>query len=137
MSRQTGFTYLGVLLTIALLGIGLTAASEVWVTIAKRQRLEQLDWVGQQFVQAIGSYYEASPGRVKAYPPTLRDLLEDRRFAFVRRHLRQLYVNPFSGAADWDVVRAPDGGIRGLRVVLARVDAATSSREFVYVPVRR
>ena len=137
MSRQSGFTYLGVLLAIALLGIGLTAASEVWVTIAKRQRLEQLDWVGQQFVQAIGSYYEASPGRVKAYPPTLQDLLEDRRFAFVRRHLRQVYVNPFSAAADWDVVRAPDGGIRGLRVDLARVDAATSSREFVYVPVSR
>jgi type II secretory pathway pseudopilin PulG len=70
MQRQHGFTYLGVLLAIALLSVGLTAASEVWVTVARRQRLEQLNWAGQQFAQAIGSYYESSPGGAKAYPKT-------------------------------------------------------------------
>jgi type II secretory pathway pseudopilin PulG len=72
MRKQSGFTRLGVLLAIALIGIGLTAASEVWSTTAKRQRMEQLEWVGQQYVQAIGSYYEASP-RGKAYPRSLED----------------------------------------------------------------
>jgi type II secretory pathway pseudopilin PulG len=68
MQEQRGFTYLGVLLAIALLGIGLVAAAEVWTTTAKRQRIEQLDWVGQQYVQAIGGYYESSPGRAKVFP---------------------------------------------------------------------
>lgn len=138
MRRQSGFTYLGVLFAIAILGIGLSAASEVWVMTAKRQRMEQLEWVGQQYVQAIGSYYEASPGRVKAYPRALQHLLEDQRFAFVRRHLRQTYVNPFSGLADWEVIGTADGGIRGFRVRINNADATgTDAREFVYVPALR
>lgn len=137
MGRQRGFTYLGVLLAIAMLGIALTAASEVWVTVAKRQRMEQLEWVGQQYVQAIGSYYEGSPG-MKAYPRTLHDLIEDRRFIFVRRHLRQVYVNPFAGTADWESIGAVDGGVRGLRVRLAGPrDAEIDVREFVYVAATR
>jgi type II secretory pathway pseudopilin PulG len=138
MAAQRGFTYLGLLLAIALMGLGLTGASEVWSTVARRQRVEQLEWVGQQYVQAIGSYYESSPGRVKAYPKTLQDLVEDRRVVFVRRHLRQVYVNPVGGAADWELVRAPDGGIRG---VAARVPSAAQGdaalREFSYVPLAR
>lgn len=135
--NQGGFTYLGVLLAIAILGIGLTAASEVWVTTARRQRMEQLEWVGQQYVRAIGSYYEASP-RVKAYPRALQDLIEDRRFVFVRRHLRQEYINPFPGAADWESLRAGDGGIRGLRVRIPGSEgAAMEVREFVYLPATR
>ncbi len=115
MRAQRGFTYLGVLLAIALLGIGLVAAAEVWTTTAKRQRVEQLDWVGQQYVQAIGSYYESSPGRAKVFPKALEDLLEDRRMPFVRRHLRQLYANPLSGKSDWELIEAPGLGIRGVR----------------------
>ena len=42
MRGERGFTYLGVLFAIAVLGLGLSAASEVWVTTAKRQRMEQL-----------------------------------------------------------------------------------------------
>jgi type II secretory pathway pseudopilin PulG len=137
MTAQRGFTFLGVLLAIALLGTGMMAASEVWVTTARRQRMEQLEWVGQQYVQAIGSYYENSPGLTKAYPKTLQDLLEDRRFAFVRRHLRQVYVNPFSGAADWELVMAPGGGIRGVRYTLPDTLGRRSAHEFSYAPLPR
>jgi type II secretory pathway pseudopilin PulG len=133
--QQRGFTYLGVLLAVALIGIGLAAASEVWVTIAKRQRLEQLEWVGEQYVSAIGSYYESSPGRVKVFPRTLQDLLEDKRYLTVRRHLRQLYVDPLTGAVDWELVLAPDGGIRGVRTPSHEADepVTTAGREFSYV----
>ena len=138
MRRQAGFTYLGLLLAIALLGLGLTAASEVWSTVARRQRIEQLEWVGQQYVRAIGSYYESSTGSAKAFPKTLQDLLEDRRFVFVRRHLRQVYANPLTGAADWELVRAPDGGVRGVRTVTTSPsDVMAGSREFVYAPAVR
>lgn len=83
--RQGGFTYLGILLAVALIGLGLASASEVWTTVAHRQKLEQLDFAGQQIAQAIGSYYESTPGLVKRYPRTLEELLDDRRFATVRR----------------------------------------------------
>ncbi len=136
MRRARGFTYLGVLMAIALLSVGLTAASEVWVTTARRQRMEQLEWVGKQYVQAIGSYYQSSPRGGTTYPRSLQDLLEDKRYPFVRRHLRQIYLNPFTGADDWELVKAPDGGIRGVRGSSGSVgDTATVTREFVYVPV--
>jgi len=136
MGTQRGFTYLALLLAIALLGIGLAAASEVWSTVAKRQRMEQLEWVGQQYLQAIGSYYESSPGPVKAYPKTLKELLDDKRFAFARRYLRQEYVNPFSGRPDWVLVRSSDGGIRGIRVELEpQAAGGPKEREFVYIPL--
>jgi type II secretory pathway pseudopilin PulG len=113
---QRGLTYLGVLFAVALLSIGLVAASEIWSTTARRQRLEQLEWTGRQYQQAIGSYYESSPGRAKVFPTTLDDLLEDRRVPYKRRHIRQLYVNPMTGKFDWELIQAPGAGIRGVRV---------------------
>lgn len=132
--RERGFTYLGVLLVIALLGIGLSAASEVWSTTAQRQRMTQLAWVGEQYVQAIGSYYESSPDGVKRYPNSIEDLLEDRRVPFVRRHLRQQYANPLTGMVDWELVAAQDGGFSGVRMNANGTVPDRAAREFVYSP---
>jgi len=134
MHQQRGFTYLGVLLAIALLGIGIAAASEVWSTTARRQRMEQLEWVGQQYVQAIGSYRESSPGGAKAYPRSLDELLTDRRVPYVRRHLRQLYANPLSGKLDWELIQAADQGIVGVRTPIAGLSVGHDAhRDFVYL----
>ncbi len=113
--RPRGFTYLGVLLAVAVLGIGLTAASQVWVTMARRERMVQLRWVVEQYAQAIESYHDASPGSAKTYPGSLADLLEDKRYVTLRRHLRRVYVNPLTGKGDWELLGAPGGGIGGVR----------------------
>lgn len=131
--RERGFTYLGLLLVIAIIGIGLTAASEVWVTTSRSQKMAELEWVAAQFTQAIGSYYAASPGSVKVYPTSLEDLLEDKRYLTVRRHLRTVYLNPLTGRADWERVVGPDGRLRGVRVRLT-ADADSEVREFIHVP---
>ena len=130
-----GFTYLGVLLALALVGIGLLAASEVWVTSAHRQRRAQMEWIGRQFEQAIGSYYESSPGGARTYPRSLDHLLLDPRYPTARRHLRQVYPNPFSGSTDWSLLRLPDGGIRAICVEIPAVDGWHSERlAFGYSP---
>lgn len=114
------------------MGLGLVTVSEMWVATARRQKLEQLDWIGAQFTQAIGSYYEATPGVVvKTYPKSLQDLLQDRRYASIRRHSRQIYANPFDQNGAWTLVLAPDGGIRGIRVSLQDGDTLID-REYVY-----
>jgi type II secretory pathway pseudopilin PulG len=128
-----GFTYLGVLIVVALLGIGLLAASEVWVVSAHRQKVEEVEWIGAQFRQAIGSYYEASPGPLKTYPSNLQELIEDRRYVTVRRHLRTIYANPFSGKADWELVKAADGRVRGIRTTYV-TQAGPRIVEFIYQP---
>lgn len=136
-ARQKGFTYLGMLLAIALLGLGLASAAEVWSRVAERQRLEQLDWAGRQIQAGIASYYESSPIGRKRYPPDLNALLEDRRAATVRRHLRVAYRNPLTASGEWTLLRAADGGVRGVAVVLP----AGHLREgeeliFEYAPLR-
>jgi len=118
---------------IALLGIGLLAVSEVWVTSAERQKLVELEWIGGQFTRAIGSYYQSTPGAAKVYPQSLQELIEDRRYVTMRRHLRTVYFNPFTGKPDWELVLAADGRIRGVRVVVPGQHKNTM-REFLYKP---
>lgn len=134
--REGGFNYLGLLCAIAVLSVGLLAGSEVWVTTARRERMQELDWVGAQFVQAIGSYYESSPGSVKTFPPSLAALVDDRRFLTTRRHLRQIYRNPFTNQADWAIVLHPTGGIVGVRAQFASGEGQVSSKEYRYQPGR-
>ena len=129
-----GFTYLWVLVAVALIGIGLTATAEVWSTKARRARLAQADWAGTQYAQAISSYYEFSPGMAKVYPQSFTDLLEDRRGPVVRRHLRALYRNPFDEAGQWAQVLGGDARIRGVKLVLPE---GTAGGERVYVYVRQ
>lgn len=114
------------------MSIGLLAATEVWVTTAKRQKLQELDWIGEQFVEAIGSYYESSPGSRKVYPNALTDLLEDRRFLSMRRHLRTVYRNPFTLKSEWHAIPSPQGGIVGIAVQVGGDQMI--KREYVYVP---
>jgi type II secretory pathway pseudopilin PulG len=111
--RQGGFTYLGVLFLLVLLGLGLAGTGEAWSVASRRAREKELLWVGNQYARAIRSYYMQSPG-TRQFPSQLEDLLEDRRFPEPRRHLRQLYADPISHDR-FDVVLAEDGRIGGVR----------------------
>lgn len=111
---ERGFTYLLVLFFVALVGAGLAALSQMWVTAAQRDREADLLFAGNAYRQAIGRYYEATPGGIKSFPPTLEALLKDPRFPDARRHLREPYPDPMSGKADWVPIKAPQGGIMGV-----------------------
>ena len=112
--RQSGFTYLIVLLFIATIAAGLGVVGELWATSRQRGREVELLFAGSAFRQAIGSYYLATPGPVKQYPPSLEHLLKDPRFPDTRRHLRQLYPDPLLGTSEWVLIKAPPGGIMGV-----------------------
>ncbi|HEX8990018.1 MAG TPA: type II secretion system protein, partial [Rhodocyclaceae bacterium] len=114
MAKQGGFTYLGLLFAVALAGVALAATGVVWSVERQREREAELLFVGEQFRDAIASYYERSPGLVKRYPAKLEDLLKDDRFPNVQRHLRQIYADPVRGKREWGIVPAPEGGIMGV-----------------------
>jgi type II secretory pathway pseudopilin PulG len=63
--RSQGFAYLWVLLLVALMGLGLSVAGEVWSTLAKREREKELIFVGRQFQLAIQRYYAFRPAGTK------------------------------------------------------------------------
>jgi type II secretory pathway pseudopilin PulG len=104
---SAGFTYIGLLFWVAVVGAGLAVMGEVWHAAAKREREQDLLFVGEQFRRAIGTYYESSPG-TKHYPRRLEDLLADARAPVLRRHLRRIYPDPMTGKADWHLVLQGD-----------------------------
>ena len=113
--RSKGFTYAGVLFAIVVLGLALSTAGTVWSAASQRQREAELLWVGTQYMRAIESYYVHAPSGIRHYPRSLGELVEDRRGAVMRRHLRRLYADPMTGQLDWELEQLADGAIVGLR----------------------
>lgn len=109
-----GFTYLAVLLLIALMGMGMAAAGMFWHTQLQREKEQDLLFAGDQYRSAIEAYYNSTPGAGKQYPTSLNDLLKDPRFPGTRRYLRRLYADPITGKAEWGLVLAPGNGIMGV-----------------------
>jgi type II secretory pathway pseudopilin PulG len=111
---QRGFSYLGLLFALALVGMSLAMAGTVGSFEQRRQREQQLIWVGQQYVAAIAHYYASAPTGLREYPRELADLLEDKRGPVMLRHLRRIYVDPETGQADWELLRLADGALIGV-----------------------
>ena len=110
----SGFTYIGLLIFIALMGIGLALAGQVWHTAMQSEKEKELLFVGDQIRTAITKYYEGSPGGAKKFPKSLEELLDDRRHPTTKRHLRKIYRDPMTGEARWGLVESPTGGIMGV-----------------------
>jgi type II secretory pathway pseudopilin PulG len=113
--RQAGFTYLSLLLLVAVIGLGLAAASDVWSHSARREKERDLMFIGNQFRQAIEAYYQRTPGPLKRFPEKLEDLVEDKRYPNPQRYLRKVYPDPMTGSTEWGLIPAPGGqGIMGV-----------------------
>ena len=149
-NSQSGFTFLGLLIIVLIMGMGLAATGALFSHDAQREKERELLFVGDQFRAAIESYYRRSPG-ASAYPKKLEDLLQDSRFPMPVRHLRRLYADPVGGSAQWGLVQAPDGsGIIGVYSLSTKAPIKTgnfdvrdeafenkkhySDWQFVYVP---
>jgi type II secretory pathway pseudopilin PulG len=100
--RQNGFTYIGLLILIAIIGAGLASVGQVWHTTLKREHEQELLFVGNQFRLAITRYFKTN----NRYPARLEDLLLDDRSQTIRRYLRKIYVDPMTGLAEWGVVKS-------------------------------
>lgn len=111
--QQRGFTYLGLLIIVMIMGFALSAIGELYSHAAQREKEAELLFVGNQYRQAIASYYNTSPG-AKTFPQKLADLLEDKRFPMPRHHLRKLFADPMTGSTEWGLVEAPGVGIMGV-----------------------
>lgn len=111
MRGSRGFTYIGLLIAVAIMGIMLAAAGTLWSVTSKREKEVELIFIGHQVRGAISRYYAAGGFR---YPPELADLVSDQRSAVPRHFLRQIYRDPMTGQADWQIIRAADGGVMGI-----------------------
>lgn len=110
---QSGFSYLFVLMLIGLVGMGLVAAGTLWSTDSQRAREDDLLFIGNQYRQAIRSYYSLDPAQPRL-PQSIDELLEDPRRPDIVRHLRKAWRDPLTGKS-LALIRSPDGrGIVGV-----------------------
>jgi type II secretory pathway pseudopilin PulG len=107
---EAGFTYIGLLVLIAMMGVALVLVSELWQTAQQREKEQELLFIGNQFRRAIAMYSADGGG----YPHKLEDMLKDPRFPGVRRTLRKIYRDPITGGVEWGLVKLDGNSIAGV-----------------------
>ncbi|MEO5658485.1 MAG: type II secretion system protein [Polaromonas sp.] len=103
--KQSGVMLMALLISLAIVGLVATKTVEVWATTLKREREQELLFVGEQYRQAIERYYYATPGPNKLLPLSVDELIQDDRFPKPQRHLRKLYLDPMAGGESWGLLR--------------------------------
>ncbi len=116
-ANSGGFTYIGLLIAVVILGLALSGIGTVWRTQAQREREQELLYIGREFRAAIASYYGSGTHQ---YPQTIEDLLEDKRWPEPHHHLRRFYADPMTGNQDWTIIRVDMMGITGIASSSAR-----------------
>ena len=106
-----GFTYMTVLILIAVTGVALIGVSRSWRTIVQRDKEAELLFRGDQIRKAIKSYCTSGDNQ---YPRALSDLLKDPRSRTIKRHLRKVYPDPFSKDGKWTLIQDEQGYIIGV-----------------------
>ena len=114
--KMGGFTFIGLMVIITIMGIGLLSVGEVWHVAQKREKEQQLLFIGDQFRLAIKLFKNHTPptNRLQIYPNALEDLVKDPRYPSTQRYLRKIYPDPLTGKSEWGVVKTPNGGIYGV-----------------------
>ena len=108
--QQGGFTYIVLLIWVAVVAATLGMVGQVWQTVVQRDRENELLFIGNQFRQALQGYYASN----QRYPLRLEDLLRDDRNVGVQRHLRKIFNDPITGTANWGTIKLADGQIVGI-----------------------
>jgi type II secretory pathway pseudopilin PulG len=110
---EAGFSYLMVMMAVTLMGLLMTTAAKQWKTMVQRELEMDLLVKGMEIQAALALYSAtAKAGRVtlgEVYPQTLAELTRP-----PKPFLRKVYLDPV-GHGEWELVRAPAGGIMGVR----------------------
>lgn len=128
---QRGFVYLWAMFAVTVAGLVLAGTGQTWKVKAQREQELELLFIGEEFREAIISYYNggqggasggaqsgaqsgatggaqgATPSGTGKYPDSLEQLLEDKRSGVTIRHLRKIYLDPITKTDDWGLVTEP------------------------------
>lgn len=112
LRNQKGFTYIGVLIVLAVMLVAMGSAAQVWHTVMQRENEQELLFIGHQFRKAIAQYYVKTGNR---YPPSLEVLLESADMSGRRVHyLRKIYRDPMTGDNKWGLVLGLNAAVTGV-----------------------
>jgi type II secretory pathway pseudopilin PulG len=106
--RQGGFTYLGLIILVTVIGMVGAATLKIGALMQRAQAEEELLDIGAAFSAALQSYAAATPAGQPLQPPSLQELLKDPRTPALRRHLRKIFVDPVTGSTEWGIMYVTD-----------------------------
>ncbi|MEW6369124.1 MAG: prepilin-type N-terminal cleavage/methylation domain-containing protein [Acidobacteriota bacterium] len=106
-SNERGFTLVTLLVVLSVMMILMGVGMELWSSVMRQEREEELIFRGQQIVQAIRLYRAKFRG---TYPPSLK-VLQEQKF------LRKLYEDPMTEDGTWNLVVASGGGEQGYALI--------------------
>jgi len=106
--NEAGFTYVGLVFFVAILGLVGAATLKVDALLRRAAAEQDLLEIGAEFSEALRSYAAATPRGYPTAPPSLQELLKDPRFPGTRRHLRKIFVDPITGKSEWGIVYQGD-----------------------------
>lgn len=107
--RQSGFTYLGLIILVSVIGMVGAATLKIGALMQRAQVEEELLDIGAAFSTALQSYAGATPKGQPLHPPSLQELLKDPRSPALLRHLRKVFVDPATGGTEWGIVYQAGG----------------------------
>jgi type II secretory pathway pseudopilin PulG len=135
-SRRQGFSFLWLLIVVALIGVGLSAAVQIEAVAIQRDKERELLAIGRQFRNAIARYYETRlTGISREYPASLDDLLKDPRQPGLTRHLRKIFVDPITAKPEWGLlwVKGRIAGIHSLSDAVPIKQAGFDAEDMAFV----
>lgn len=106
--RQGGFTYLGLIIVVTVIGLVGAATLKIDALLRRAAAEEELLLVGAAFADALTSYAAATPQGQPTQPPGMQELLRDSRSPAIRRHLRKVFIDPMTGTTDWGIAWLAD-----------------------------
>ncbi|MBH0176546.1 MAG: type II secretion system protein [Nitrospira sp.] len=110
---ERGFSYIMLMIAIVVMGVAMSVAARQWKVMVQREQEADLLAKGIEIQNALALYSATKKaGRVmpgEVYPQTLAELTKQ-----PKPFLRKVYLDPV-GRAEWDLLRAPTGGIMGVR----------------------
>jgi len=113
LRNQWGATYLFAMFSVVVMGLTLSLAAKQWKMVVQREQEADLLAKGIEIQSALEAYSNTiKAGRVmpgEVYPLSLAELTKP-----PKPFLRKVYRDPM-GSGDWEYLRAPNGGIRGVR----------------------
>lgn len=111
--NNRGVTYLALMFSIVLIGISASATARQWTVMIQREKEADLVAKGIEIQNALSLYSATMKiGRVmstEVYPQSLAELTRGSK-----PYLRKVYQDPIGGG-EWEYLRAPTGGIMGVR----------------------
>jgi type II secretory pathway pseudopilin PulG len=135
-SRCRGFSFLWLLIVVALIGVGLGTAVQIESVAIQRDKERELLVIGRQFRNAIARYYETRlEGHSREYPASLDDLLKDPRQPGLTRHLRKIFVDPITAKPEWGLVwvKGRVAGIHSLSDAVPIKQAGFEAEDMAFV----